>query len=403
MGLVYNPFVSTEEKIKLITRNLEEVLTEQELKSLVESGKPLKHYIGLEISGKIHLGTGLANMLKIKDLQQAGVQTMVFLADWHTWLNKKLDGTLETARRLARQYFEEGMKAAALCVGADPDKINFILGSEFYEKHGQEYWVTVIKVSKATTVARMLRSTTIMGRKESEVSDAAMLIYPAMQAADIFIMGINIAQAGTDQRNVHVIARDVAVEVGFQKPVEIHHHLLLGLSKLLDDEFLSKWKQAEKNVVNQAGPGFGAIPLSEEDKSILIQGMKMSKSKPDSAVFIHDSAEEIIRKVNNPYCPEGQIELNPILDWTKHLIFYENDATLTIQREEKFGGDVTYNSYEDLEKEYVEKKLHPQDLKMAVAEWLIKKLEPARKYFEDPKRQEALKEIETLTTKNFSG
>src|SRR3989344_3058688 len=128
--------MTNEEKFNLITRNLEETLTPEELKTLIESGAPLKHYIGLEISGKVHLGTGFAVMLKIKDLQEAGVQTTILLADWHTWLNKKLDGTLETATRMAREYFEEGMKAAALCVGADPNKIEFILGNELYEKLG---------------------------------------------------------------------------------------------------------------------------------------------------------------------------------------------------------------------------------------------------------------------------
>lgn len=380
--------MTTDEKFNLITRNLEEVLTEEELNSLIESGQPLRHYIGLEISGKVHLGTGFAVMLKIKDLQEAEVKTTVLLANWHTWLNKKLDGTLETATKMARGYFEEGMKAAALCVGADPEKVEFVLGSELYEKLGQEYWANVIKVSKATTLARMIRSTTIMGRKESEISDSAMLIYPAMQSADIFALGVNIAHAGTDQRNVHVVAREAAKDMGRPKPVAIHHHLLQGLMQPVFTE-------------------------DENGKKILdLEAAKMSKSKPDSAVFIHDSPEEIKRKVNHAYAPEGVVEFNPILDWVKHLIFYDlaslrsvdmnvasQGQALQIKRDPKWGGDLSYTSYENLEKDYAEKKLHPQDLKMAVAEWLIAKLEPARKYFEDPKRKAALEEIGRLTTK----
>ncbi len=367
--------MTNEEKFNLITRNLEEVLTPEELKHLIESNTPLNHYIGFEISGKVHLGTGFASMLKIRDLQKAGVETTVLLADWHTWLNKKLDGTLETAKKMAKDYFEEGLKAAAICVGADPNKIEFVLGSELYDKLGNKYWATVIKVSKATTVARMLRSTTIMGRKEGEISDAAMLIYPAMQSADIFTMSINLAQAGTDQRNVHVVARDTAKEVGYPKPIAIHHHLLQGLLKP------SIW------------------PIPEGDRDQVAEAMKMSKSKPDSAVFIHDSPEEIRRKVNNAFAPEGEVAYNPILDWTKYLIFYDPDSKLEIKRPEKFGGDITYTSYKELEKDYLEKKLHPMDLKMAVAEWLIQKLEPARKYFEDPKRKTALEEIEKLAAR----
>lgn len=368
--------MTTEEKINLITRNLEEVLTEEELKDLIDSNTPLKHYIGYEVSGILHIGQGLYTLMKIKDLQEAGVEVTVFLADWHAWLNKKLDGKLETITKVGKTYLMEAFKAGALCVGADPEKINFILGSELYQKLGLDYWATVVKVSKATTLARMLRSTTIMGRKEAEVTDSAMLIYPAMQSADIFMMGINIAQAGTDQRNVHIVARDCATELGYQKPIAIHTHLLQGLLPpvLVDDP------ETGKKVMD-------------------LEAAKMSKSKPDSAIFIHDSEDTIKRKINSAYAPEGVVEFNPILDWVKNLIFYESNTTFIIKRDQKWGGDLTYNSYPDLEKDYAEKKLHPQDLKAAVAEWLIEKLAPARIYFEDPKRKKALEEIEQLTKK----
>lgn len=371
--------MTSDEKFNLITKNLEEVLTDRELKQLIESGKPLRHYIGLEISGKAHTGW-LFMMMKIKDLQDAGVETQILLADWHTWLNKKLDGTLETAKRLARDYFEQALRAAAICAGADPDKINFVLGSELYEKLGNDYWAKVVKVAKATTLARMIRSTTIMGRKETEISDTAMLIYPAMQSADIFALGVNIAHAGTDQRNVHVVAREAAASLGEKKPVAIHHHLLQGLLPpvLTEDE--------------------------NGEKILDVEAAKMSKSKPNSAIFIHDGPEVIRKKINSAYAPEGVEEFNPILDWVKHLIFYNQNLAsqgdaFRVQRDQKWGGDLEYSSYEELEKDYVEKKLHPQDLKNAVVDWLIKKLEPARKYFENPERKKALEEIEKLTAK----
>jgi tyrosyl-tRNA synthetase len=372
--------MTNEEKFNLITKNLEETLTEDELRRLIESGRPLRHYIGLEISGKAHVGW-VFMMKKIKDLQDAGVEVNILLADWHTWLNKKLDGTLETAKRLGRDYFEEALKAAALSAGADPNNIKFVLGSELYEKEGNEHWAKVVKVAKATSLARMLRSTTIMGRKESEISDSAMLIYPALQSADIYSLKVNIAHAGTDQRNVHVVAREAAHALGEEKPIAIHHHLLQGLLPpvLIDD------------------PETGT-------KVMDMEAAKMSKSKPDSAVFIHDTDEEIKRKINGAYAPEGIVEFNPILDWIKYLIFYDegtssayDPTTFIVKRDEKWGGDLTYNSYADLEKDYAEKNLHPQDLKGAVAEWLIQTLEPARIYFEDPNRKEALEEIEKLT------
>lgn len=380
--------MTNDEKFNLITKNLEEILTEDELNQLIESGTPLKHYIGFEISGKVHLGTGLVCMQKIKDLADAGVEVSVFLADWHGWINNKLDGTLETANRMARSYFEEGLKAGYLCVGGNPDDIKFILGSELYEQNPNQYWATVIKVGKATTISRMMRSTDIMGRQSGESSNAATLMYPAMQAADLFVMERNIIHAGTDQRNVHVIARDVAKDLGLPKPIAIHHHLIMGLKPLGDNDDPELAKKAAN--VNQ---------LSYEEKAALITSLKMSKSKPNSAIFITDSPEEIRRKVSNAFCPEGEVDFNPILDWTKYLVFYDDGSTLTVNRKQEHGGDITYSSYQELEKDYIDKKLHPMDLKNAVAEWLIKELEPARSYFEDPKRKKALEEIETLTSK----
>ena len=49
--------MDTETRLDLITRNTEEVLVVDELRELIETGVPLNHYIGFEISGKVHLGT----------------------------------------------------------------------------------------------------------------------------------------------------------------------------------------------------------------------------------------------------------------------------------------------------------------------------------------------------------
>ncbi len=383
--------MTTDEKIKLITRNLEETLTEDELRNLIDSETPLRHYIGFEISGKVHIGQGLFTMMNVKDFVDAGAESTIFLADWHTWLNKKLDGTLETAQRLANDYFKEAMIASYLCANGNPDDLNFVQGTNLY-KENPNYWATMVEVSQNTSLSRMQRSISVAGRKEGESVDFAILLYPAMQAADIFAMQINLAHAGLDQRKAHVIAKDVAMQIktnplkdskGNQiKPVALHQHLLLGL----------KINEAVVNALKNQSD------LSPDEKAQFIESIKMSKSKPDTCVFITDSPEEITRKVNGAYCPEGVIEYNPILDWCKYLVFFDPSSSLTIKRDEKFGGDVSYSSYLELEKDYADKKLHPMDLKQSVAQWLIKKLEPARKYFEDPKRKEALEEIEKLTS-----
>ncbi|MFX1323355.1 MAG: tyrosine--tRNA ligase [Promethearchaeota archaeon] len=370
------------EKMNLIRRGTEEILTEKDLINLLETGVHLNHYIGFEISGKVHLGTGLICMGKIKDFIDARIKCTIFLADMHSWINDKLEGNIEKIRQIATGYFKEGLKAGLICVGADPEKVKFSLGSDLYHNN-DDYWETVIDVCKNTTLSRMQRSITIMGRKQGENIDFAKFLYPAMQVADIFIQNVNFAHAGYDQRRAHVIARDVALRMkknnltNFQgekiKPVCIHNHLILGLQR----------------------PPIWPIEGEGQLRELWSQ-MKMSKSLPNSAVFIHDSPNEIKEKIKSAFCPEGNADFNPILDWTKSIIFREQDAQFNIERSAKFGGDIEFTSYEELEEAYLNKSIHPLDLKNSVSNKIIEILKPAREHFKKPKISQMKEELERL-------
>jgi len=372
-------------RIELIKRGTEEILTEQNLRYLMEIGVPLKHYIGFEISGKIHLGTGLMSTAKIKDFMDAKIDCTIFLADWHSWINDKLTGELEDIKRVAINYFKEGMKASVLCWNGDPEKIKFILASEFYHNN-DEFWQTLIDVAKHTTLGRIQRSITILGRKEGSAIDFAKLIYPVMQVADAFSLGANIMHAGIDQRKAHVIALEVAKKLKHTKfiynkekysPVAIHHPLILGLIRP------PTW------------------PIKEENKKELIAEMKMSKSIAESSIFIHDSEEEINRKIEKAFCLPKEITFNPVLNWAKNLLF-RNKKTFLIEREAKFGGNLEYTNYQQLENDFAKGTVHPLDLKRAVAREIIKILEPARKHFEKEKVRKMLEELEGLMKKQIS-
>jgi tyrosyl-tRNA synthetase len=371
---------TVQDRVALVERGLDEVLTRTELAVLLATDRPLRHYIGFEISGKIHLGTGLVCMAKLRDFQRAGIRTTVLLADWHTWINEKLGGDPTTIRKLAWGYFAEGLKASLECVGGDPARVEFVLGSDLYRDR-DDYWATVLEVSKHTSLARMQRSISIMGRDEGEAVDFAKLIYPAMQVADIFALGVSLAHAAMDQRKAHVIARDVALQLSSNplvgpdgrraKPIALHHPLVLGLQR----------------------PPTWPVPPSANARE-LRTAMKMSKSKPGSAIFVHDSADEIISKVGKAFCPPGAIELNPIIDWTRHLVFGIFDEPLRVTRSTSHGGPVTFDAFSEVEAAYRQERLHPLDLKRAVAERLVEVLEPARKHFADPARAEALKALD---------
>lgn len=363
---------SLAQKKELIARHAEEIITAEDLEALLASGKPTKHYIGFEISGEIHLGTGIAAMQKVKDIADAGIAPTIFLADWHTWINDKLGGNREAIKQIANGYFKEGLSACYRLLGGDSSKLSFVLGSDFYHEN-DAYWETVIAVAKHTTLNRVKRSISILGREAKEEIDFAKLIYPIMQVADIFALGVNIAHAGMDQRKAHVIARDVAEKIDKEKPVALHHHLLLGLGK----------------------PPVWPLP-PDADKQELWAALKMSKSKPESAVFITDTREAIRDKVMGAFCPPKEVTFNPIIDWVEHLIFPRGKEGIKIERVPTFGINLDLESVGALKFVYQNGTLHPADLKIFVADYLINFLAPVRDHFSSGAAKEMLEDLRRL-------
>ena len=369
--------MDVEEKLNLaLQKPVEEVLTVENLKHLFEIGAPLKHYIGFEISGIPHIGATIMQALVIRNLQKVGVKCRLFLADWHSWINNKLGGDLEFIQKVGKEFFGQVLLDSIDLVGGDSEKVEIVWGSELYDCNN-DYWRLVVDVSKNTTLTRMKKSISIAGRKEGESVPFALLLYPAMQVADIFELESHIAHAGTDQRKAHVIALEVYNKVfkplkynnEILQPVAIHHHLVMGLQK----------------------PPF--IPENEEELKKLKAEMKMSKSKPDSAIFVTDDENEIRRKIKNAFCPAKDLRYNPVIDWVEYFVFTTTKEFI-IERPEKFGGTVIYNSIEELKKDFAEGKLHPLDLKNALADYLAEFLRPLyTKYKEHLLAEEIKKKI----------
>lgn len=367
--------MNTEEKIKLISRNCQEILTMGDLKKLIESGKPINHYIGFEISGLVHLGTGLMSMGKIADFIKVGVKCKIFLADFHSFLNNKLGGKWEDIRWASENYFKQALIASLKCFGVDESQVEFISGKDLYEKN-PIHWQNFMEIGKQVTLSRNLRSISIMGKKQGNDVNMATLFYPPLQVADIVTMEVNLAHAGMDQRKAHVIAREAIKKIpgNHQTPVAIHQNLIAGLT----------------------GPDTSTT--TDKDGEITAEeSLKMSKSKPNSAIFVHDTPDEIRNKIKKAYGPPKEVEFNPLLNWVKTLVFWgEEEGEFTVERPEKFGGNKTYTKYTDVVNDYALGELFPLDLKNSLAEWIIKKLEPARKHFESPEMAKNLERMKKL-------
>ncbi len=339
-----------EKQLELICKApTEEVLTPEDIRALLEQDPHPIVYNGFEPSGLVHLGTGVICAYKMKDFAEAGLQFKVFLATWHAYLNNKLGGDLALIRKAADLF-----RHSWIALGVPADKVEFIYSDELYDD--LKFWAKTMAVAKSLTIARTTRTLEIAGRKEGEAHYVSDFLYTPMQVADIFHLNVKICQLGMDQRKANVVAREIGEKLGYWKPVCVHHHLLQGLEK----------------------PKVWPIPEGQEKETVA--SAKMSKSKPDTCIFIYDPPEEIKQKMSRAFCPEKTVKFNPILDICRYIVFREK-TSFTIERPAKFGGSVTFGSFDELASVYQEGKLHPMDLKNGVAAELGNILEPVRRYF----------------------
>jgi tyrosyl-tRNA synthetase len=313
------------DRLELVKRNVEEIVTEEELQELLKKKEAPRAYVGYEPSGKIHMGHVLT-VNKLIDLQKAGFKITVLLADVHAYLNKK--GTLEEVRKIA-----DYNRRCFIALGLDAEKTDFVYGTDY--QLGAEYMLNVLKLSRVVTLNRARRSMDEVGRAMDDPA-VSQMIYPLMQAVDISMLEVDVAVGGIDQRKIHMLARENLKSLGFETPICIHTPILLGLD-----------------------------------------GTKMASSK-DNFISVDDTEEEIYRKVKKAYCKIGDIEENPILALFRYHIFPRYE-TIIIERPEKFGGNLTYTCYSEMESAFMAEDIHPMDLKNSAAKYINEILDPVRK------------------------
>ena len=319
--------MNIDEKIQKIEEGTLEVIDTAELKDVLEKDQPIA-YTGYEPSGKIHLGHAVT-VQKLKTLQDLGFKIKILLADYHAYLNGK--GELDEIRKTA-EYNMKCFKALGL-----DETTDFILGSSFQLE--PSYSDKVYKLATLTTLKRARRSMDQVSRHDDNPK-VASVIYPIMQTVDMDALDVDIALGGMEQRKIQMLARENLEKLGANVPVCIHTPLLHGLDG----------------------------------------DAKMSSSK-GNFIAIDDSVEEITKKINKSYCPQGEIEDNPMIEIAETFV-YPNQEKLLIKRPEKFGGDIEL-THEELLNDFANGELHPMDLKNGIKDFLIEYLAPVREYMEE--------------------
>ena len=336
----YNLFMDIEERKELILRNTAETVTEEELDEILEKDEPVA-YCGYAPTGTMHIGH-FTTISKIADFVEAGVHFKFLLADIHAELDiEKSPRKLVEART---EYYKKAIKGMLEASGINEDDIEFVKGSDF--QHSPEYQKGYMQLMEEATVNRMQRTVNEVVRNNDGMK-ASGLLYSAMQIMDCAEPGldVDIAYGGRDQRRIYMLGREVLPKIGEEKPTCLFAPLLSGLT-----------------------------------------GGKMSASDANSKISIHDSAEELEDKVNDAFCPQGEVEDNGVLEYARYLVFpilERKGEEFTVERPEEYGGNLTYESYNELEEDFVSEELHPQDLKQAVGKSLADILTPVREKFEE--------------------
>ncbi|KAF9359432.1 hypothetical protein BGX26_012332 [Mortierella sp. AD094] len=337
------------EKYNIISRNLQEVLGKEQIETILAE-RDLNIYWGTAPTGKPHLGY-FVPMTKIADFLEAGCHITVLIADIHAFLDN-MKAPMELVGKRA-EYYTELIKATLTSIGVPTERLKFVQGSSY--QLTAEYSLANMKICSKTTehdakkagaeVVKQVASPLLSG-----------LMYPGMQALDEEFLGVDAQFGGVDQRKIFVFAEKMLPALGYKKRAHLMNTMVPGL----------------------AGP-------------------KMSSSDADSKIDLLEAPEDVKRKLSKAFCEEGNITENGILSFVKTVLFplrsmNGNSPSFSILRPEKFGGDVIYKTYEELENDFRDKKVHPGDLKKAVTDAINELLAPIREWFNNDKLRQLTEE-----------
>ena len=319
----------------------------------------LRCYVGFEPSGKAHIGWKVLS-LQLKRMLDADANVLIFLADWHAWVNDKFGGKMEDIQQTA-VYMEETFRALLDHPeeGDGPGQLRFYWASQLMDSG--DYWARVLRCSKGATLPMVRKTFTIMGRDESSSDhDLSKFYYPAMQAADIFELDIDVAIGGMDQRKAHMFMRDMASKWNWKKATCLHTPILSSLKA-------------------------SGVRMDSFDH-------KMSKSDPNGALLLHDTLEQVQKKMKKAYL-DPEDEHSPVYELAEHVVFPEFGQIQVIPNP-KFGEPSTWNDLESFKTAVMDGTLHPFDAKMGVALGIAEGLSSIAQHFDaNPEAYERMLQI----------
>ena len=343
----YN-LITNNDKYNLITNNIGEISGSDELKKKIENNEDISFYWGTAPTGCIHIGY-LLPMIKISEMIKAGCKGKILFADLHAYLDAMK--TSWELLNLRTQYYEAIIKQLLLVLNVDLSKIEFVKGSDY--QLTPEYTIDVYKMlSKISVDAAQKGGAEVV--KQSENPLMSGLVYPILQVLDEVYLKTDIELGGLDQRKIFMMSRDHLHKIGYKSNIHIMNKMLPSLAGKTNE--------------------------------------KMSSSVANTKIELTDTPKDIKKKINKPFLEPKSLDA-PIFEFINNIVFpicKIKKIDFIINRDEKYGGIVTFKNYDELTLSYLDDVICPPDIKQGVSDFLINLLEPIRIHFQSPELQELL-------------
>jgi len=321
------------EKLALISEGLAEVLNPELIESVLAEGRNLRVYWGTAPTGRPHCGY-FVPALKIAQLLAAGCDVVVLLADIHGFLDN-LKAPIELVEYRVK-FYQLAISAMLESVGVPTERLQFVLGSSYQKS--PEYVMDVYRLCSLVSEHEAKKAGAEIV-KQSDNAPLSGLLYPILQVLDEQYLNVDAQFGGLDQRKLFTAAKDWLPKIGYRQ---------------------------RAHLINSMVPG--------------LHGGKMSSSDEDSKIDLLDPPEIVTRKIRKAEAAPRITEGNGILAFTEFVLLpaaaLSGRREFRVQRDRDGLGPLVYTNINQMHDDYRNDILTPQLLKNAVANALIKLMEP---------------------------
>lgn len=343
--------LTPQEKVALITSNLQEVLHKDFIEdTVVNKQQSLVIYWGTAPTGRPHCGY-FVPMVKLAHFLRAGCTVKVLLADIHAFLDAGKSTFDEVEHR--SRYYELVIRSILKAIGVPTEKLIFSRGSD--HQFTKAYVTSLFKLLTMTSVhdARRAGADVVKQADDPESVKLSSLIYPLMQALDEQYLEVLAQFGGVDQRKIFVLAQEALPKLEFAERAHLMNPMVPGLA-----------------------------------------GGKMSASDPNSKIDILDRPEVIKKKVSKAHCVPKEVEGNGVISFVEFVLLpiaeLKGKAEFVVElsrpgQEGQTLPPLIYTDIVKLKEDFTNDILTPQLLKAAVTRALTDILAPVHAEFEADK------------------